>query len=411
MKVDEITTIANKILGNNDSQKIDLKDLRRIFDNNSFSDQVKYSHVNEYLKSIILSQFHIYDVLAAAHNPSDEKEASIIDRQEKIIYEKLDSEGKQRLNFDSDIIHSLFGDNDLGISSKEEASYCYNHVRRNSFDICYEENFKKDYQETKNPIKKIIGYRQYKKLQKKQVLEDKFTKNTREFIAAELKKDNIKVNALPSIVSLRFDNSFKKYDESRIVLALAHMSIQSLQKSNQKINIMEEAYAARNVMQPYISDMMEEGFRKEDVCLGDFEPINHKEVQNAMDKLQDKYEYLSTDSNISDKDYICGCSEILADFIYTQPFNNGNKRTALYVFNSMLLSKGLIPPILSVARDNDFTKVLYKCQNKDYDDLKDLLVSKVAKMNPDRNIIPVSPEEQKNTEIENISTIQSDISK
>lgn len=397
MNIDEVTKKANELFGN--KEKLELEDLRRLFGNEgSLSTQVQYNEVNEYLKSIILNQINLYEVLQKSCNTTFDQQMhggqeckDNVDIREKTIYEKLDSQGNQMLDFNSEIIKNLFGDNDLGIRTKEEAEYCYKFNRAGKqssmcMDICREEIQKKSYEDTKNPIKRIVGYIKNKSLQKKGKLEDRFIKNAREFVASEIKKGNISMGMLPSLVGHRFQKCAEQYDESRIVLALAHMSIKSLQKSDKKINIIDEAYSARDAMQPYISDMMEEGIREDEVDLGEFQPIDHKEVKMAMDKLQQRFDNLSTDSDISQKQYIEECSEIFADFIWIQPFNDGNKRTALYVLNQMFLSKGIIPPLLSVARDSDFTKSISKTQNKDYTDLKEIITLEVSKMNPDIHI-------------------------
>lgn len=71
--------------------------------------------------------------------------------------------------------------------------------------------------------------------------------------------------------------------------------------------------------------------------------ISRKNIEPMFNKLQKQYEYLY--DNASDAEFLEGAIEIYGDIIVMQAFREGNKRTAKSVFNAMLLSRGIIPPV------------------------------------------------------------------
>lgn len=66
--------------------------------------------------------------------------------------------------------------------------------------------------------------------------------------------------------------------------------------------------------------------------------------------------------------------------MFIQPYEDGNKRTALCLLNSMLISKNIVPPAISLVNNQDMVKAFYKVQEKDYTMLQDLFIKKHREM-------------------------------
>lgn len=65
---------------------------------------------------------------------------------------------------------------------------------------------------------------------------------------------------------------------------------------------------------------------------------------------QKKYEFFY--KNGTDGEFVKACTEIMCDMILSQMFLEGNKRTAKALFNSMLLSRNIIPPVIDMCEDD-----------------------------------------------------------
>ncbi len=68
-----------------------------------------------------------------------------------------------------------------------------------------------------------------------------------------------------------------------------------------------------------------------------------EDIRPYYDRLQKSYAYYYALE--SDLEYIEGCIEIFGQVLISQIFRNGNKRTAKCLFNELLISRGIIPPI------------------------------------------------------------------
>ena len=71
--------------------------------------------------------------------------------------------------------------------------------------------------------------------------------------------------------------------------------------------------------------------------------IYYEDIKPKFERLQRQYDYLF--DNASDAEFLEGAIEIYGDIIVMQAFRAGNKRTARSIFNAMLLSRGIIPPV------------------------------------------------------------------
>ena len=81
-------------------------------------------------------------------------------------------------------------------------------------------------------------------------------------------------------------------------------------------------------------------------------PIPKKEVPIFLQQLQNKYDHLY--QTASDYEFLEGCIEITGELMMAQILRQGNKRTAKCLFNKMVLSRGLLPPIMDLTQ-NDYS--------------------------------------------------------
>jgi len=99
--------------------------------------------------------------------------------------------------------------------------------------------------------------------------------------------------------------------------------------------------------------------------------IPHDAIKPKFSKLQRQYDYLY--EHASDAEFLEGAIEIYGDILVMQAFRSGNKRTAKSLFNAMLLSRGIIPPVtdlheqgkklwldIAIGRFERYTKAKYK---------------------------------------------------
>lgn len=68
-----------------------------------------------------------------------------------------------------------------------------------------------------------------------------------------------------------------------------------------------------------------------------------EDIKPRYKHLQEQYDYLY--DNAGDAEFLEGAIEIFGDILVMQAFREGNKRTAKSLFNQILLSRGIIPPI------------------------------------------------------------------
>ncbi len=77
-----------------------------------------------------------------------------------------------------------------------------------------------------------------------------------------------------------------------------------------------------------------------------------QEIPYFFKQMQKRYDDLY--QNASDYEFLEGCIEIAGEFMMAQILPQGNKRTAKCLFNKMVLSRGLLPPIMDL-NENDYS--------------------------------------------------------
>ena len=70
----------------------------------------------------------------------------------------------------------------------------------------------------------------------------------------------------------------------------------------------------------------------------------YEDIKRQYNTFQKKYKYFY--ENATDLEYVEGCAETLGSVLMSQIFREGNKRTARCLFNQMLISRGILPPVL-----------------------------------------------------------------
>lgn len=66
------------------------------------------------------------------------------------------------------------------------------------------------------------------------------------------------------------------------------------------------------------------------------------DIKPQYKRFQQEYElYYNSDNDL---EFVEGCSEVFGNILISQIFREGNKRTAKCLFNSMLVSRGIVPP-------------------------------------------------------------------
>lgn len=389
MEAKDIKVLADKLY--TDIEVSGIEGIRSLFaKGKTLSQELRYDTTQEYLKKMIMAQMdigkmllsHKYRDMGFEARPEFNKEADQI--REQVA-------NSSRLQFDDNTLNSLFG-NSLEITSEEdyeEWKEFVNNDRHNEkkFDsIYFEEEFMFNYEKETNPLKKFIQLFRYRKMQKGDLLEDSYVRRVREMI-----RDGIKENPDNSFVAYgkthrALEKGVSEYENIKDVEDITRMALISLtQEQDKPIDIETVCNAFRKEMKNTTSlTRIGTEYRHKQVTLGSetgiskrpiIQTIPFAEVPEAIRNLQVEYEQ-AYNTEQSQEEYIKQIAKIYADFIYIQPYEDGNKRTAICLFNSMLLSKGITPPPISLINDEQMVEAFYKAQDKDYTMLQDIVVER-----------------------------------
>lgn len=83
--------------------------------------------------------------------------------------------------------------------------------------------------------------------------------------------------------------------------------------------------------------------------------LSTDKIDKFLNNIQIKYDTLY--QNTTNYEFVEGCIEILGDLMLSQIFSDGNKRTAKCLFNKMLISKEILPPVVDL---NENEQALWK---------------------------------------------------
>lgn len=384
MKANYISELSTKLYREIEERGVER--IKELFSKGkTLSEELRYDRDKEYLKKMIMTQLDIYRMLSSSNGEVKENYNSII---RKINNDMI-------LQFDTRTLDALFS-NTLEIVSEEEYekwkefAYSDRHCGKSFDDILLEETFNYSYENESNPIKKFIKSFRYKKMKKEGVLEDSYIKRVREMIkrGIEVNPDNtlFEETKCHRIV----ERGVEDYESLKDIENIVRMTLISLTgKQGECINIEAECTRLRNEMRNTIgTTKIGKEYRQVQVTLGSESGISNREVirtipfeeiPSAMKNLQKEYEK-SYNTEQSEEEYIRQIAKIYADFIYIQPYEDVNKRTAMCLFNSMLLSKEIIPPPISLTNDEEMIKALNKVYDeKSYTVIQDVMVEKCKK--------------------------------
>ena len=360
----------------------------------TLSQELKFDANEEYLKKMIISQLNIGRMLMShKYRNSGFDERTAFNNESDKIRGQIDSQ--EALKFDNPTLEALFG-NSLSISTEQEYEEWREFVdsdrhKEKKFDTIYlEEEAKFSYENETNPLKKFIKSFKYRSLLKEGTLEDSYVKKVREMI-----REKIAENPEDHFIAYRdthsaLEKGVEEYESIKEIEDIARMTLKSLSVEEDKpINIEEVCNRVRSEMKSTIGSTKNGiEYRKRQVTIGSESGISNRpvihtiqfeEVPEAIKNLQIEYEK-AYNSSQSEEEYIKQIAKIYADFIFIQPYEDGNKRTAMCVFNSMLISKGIVPPLISLINDNQMVKAYYNAYEKNYEMLQSVITEKYRKV-------------------------------
>ena len=393
MKAKDVSKLARKLYIEIEENGINR--IRELFSKGeTLSQELKFDVNEEYLKKKIMSQLYIGRMLMShKYRNSGFDERAAFNSEADKIRGQIDSQ--EVLKFENPTLEALFG-NSLNISTEQEYEEWrgfadFDRHKEKKFDTIYlEEEARFNYENETNPLKKIIKSFKYRRLLKEGTLEDSYVKKVREMI-----KEKIAENAEDHSIAYRdthstLEKGVEEYESIKDIEDIARMTLASLLVEDDKpINIEEVCNRVRSEMKSTIGSTKNgTEYRKKQVTLGSESGISNRpvihtiqfeEVPEAIKNLQIEYEK-AYNSSQSEEEYIKQIAKIYADFIFIQPYEDGNKRTAMCVFNSMLMSKEIVPPPISLTNDDQMVKAYYNAHEKDYEMLQNVVIEKYRKM-------------------------------
>ena len=400
MQTKVVSKLARKLYIEIEEEGIDR--IRELFSKGeTLSQELKFYANEEYLKKMIMSQLNIGRMLMShKYRNSGFDERTAFNNEADKIRRQIDSQ--EVLKFDNPTLEALFG-NSLNISTEQEYEEWKEFVdsdrhKEKKFDTIYlEEEARFSYENETNPLKKIIKSFRYRKMLKEGTLEDSYVKKVREMIREKITENPEDHSIAYRDTHSALEKGAEEYESIKDIEDIARMTLESLSvKDDKPINIEEVCNNVRSKMKSTIGSTKNgTEYRKKQVTLGSESGISNRpvihtiqfeEVPEAIKNLQIEYEK-AYNSSQPEEEYIKQIAKIYADFIFIQPYEDGNKRTAMCVFNSMLMSKGIVPPPISLINDDQMVKAYYNAYEKDYEMLQNVVTEKYreTKSIPDNN--------------------------
>lgn len=393
MKAKDVNKLARKLYIEIEKDGIDR--IRELFSKGeTLSQELKFDANEECLKKMIISQLNIGRMLMShKYRNSGFDEITAFNNEADKIRGQIDS--KEALKFDNPTLEALFG-NSLNISTEQEYEEWREFVdsdrhKEKKFDTIYlEEEAKFSYENETNPLKKFIKSFKYRSLLKEETLEDSYVKKVREMI-----REKIAENPEDHFIAYRdtrsaLEKGVEEYENIKEIEDITRMTLASLSVEDDKpINIEKVCNNVRSEMKSTIG-LTRNGteYRKRQVTIGSESGISNRpvihtiqfeEVPEAIKNLQIEYEK-AYNSSQSEEEYIKQIAKIYADFIFIQPYEDGNKRTAMCLFDAMLISKGIVPPPISLINDEKMIRAYYNAHERDYEMLQSVITEKYGKM-------------------------------
>ena len=393
MKTKDVSKLARKLYIEIEEKGIDR--VKELFSKGkTLSQELKFDANEEYLKKMIISQLNIGRMLMShKYRNSGFDERAAFNSEADKIRGQIDSQ--EVLKFDNPTLEALFG-NSLNISTEQEYEEWREFVdsdrhKEKKFDTIYlEEEARFSYENETNPLKKFIKSFKHRRLLKEGSLEDSYVKKVREMIRKKITENPEDHSIAYRDTHSALEKGAEEYESIKDIEDIARMTLESLSvKDDKPINIEEVCNRVRSEMKSTIGSTKNgTEYRKKQVTLGSESGISNRpvmhtiqfeEVPEAIKNLQIEYEK-AYNSSQPEEEYIKQISKIYADFIFMQPYEDGNKRTAMCLFNSMLMSKGIVPPPISLINDDQMVKAYYNAHEKDYEMLQSAVTEKYREM-------------------------------
>ena len=387
MKAKDVSKLARKLYIEIEENGINR--IRELFSKGeTLSQELKFDVNEEYLKKMIMSQLYIGRMLMShKYRNSGFDERAAFNSEADKIRGQIDSQ--EVLKFENPTLEALFG-NSLNISTEQEYEEWrgfadFDRHKEKKFDMIYlEEEARFNYENETNPLKKFIQSFRYRKMLKEKTLEDSYVKKVREMIREKIAENPEDHSIAYRDTHSALEKGAEEYESIKDIEDIARMTLASL--------LVEEDKPINRVSSEMKSTIgsTKNGieYRKKQVTLGSESGISNRpvmhtiqfeEVPEAIKNLQIEYEK-AYNSSQSEEEYIKQIAKIYADFIFIQPYEDGNKRTAMCLFNSMLMSKGIVPPPISLINDDQMVKAYYNAHEKDYEMLQNVVIEKYRKM-------------------------------
>lgn len=392
MKAKDVSKLARKLYIEIEKDGIDR--IRELFSKGeTLSQELKFDVNEEYLKKMIMSQLDIGRMLMShKYRNSGFDERAAFNSEADKIRGQIDSQ--EILKFDNPTLEALFG-NSLNISTEQEYEEWrefadFDRHKEKKFDTIYLEEARFKYENETNPLKKFIQSFRYRKMLKEETLEDSYVKKVREMIREKIAENPEDHSIAYRDTHSALEKGAEEYESIKDIEDIARMTLKSLSvKDDKPINIEEVCNNVRSKMKSTIGSTKNgTEYRKKQVTLGSESGISNRpvihtipfeKVPEAIKNLQIEYEKAYNLSQ-PEEEYVKQIAKIYADFIFIQPYEDGNKRTAMCLFNSMLMSKGIVPPPISLINDDQMVKAYYNAHEKDYEMLQSVVTEKYREM-------------------------------
>ena len=126
-----------------------------------------------------------------------------------------------------------------------------------------------------------------------------------------------------------------------------------------KVNILDDCFTFQKQLNCFCGTVTDYDFNY--IVLPNGQKLVSMPAMDIVDsyaRYQKEYDFYC-ENHSSDLELIEGCVEVMGNVVTSQIFKEGNKRTARCLFNAMMISNGIVPPIFNFTRDklklwNDF---------------------------------------------------------
>lgn len=174
---------------------------------------------------------------------------------------------------------------------------------------------------------------------------------------------------------------FSDSKETNIITGLTQGTLHSLTDSKKIDNILEEAKEMQREYNCWEGTVGYTDVNSVKLKNGDMIYSTYcEDIKDQYTGFQIQYDYLYNNAN--DLEFVEGCVELLGSIMMSQIFRKGNKRTAKALFNKMLLSRNIIPPVLDFnENDSALWDTFTDGRKERFEEAKLLILEKTIKTN------------------------------